>query len=74
MTGGLFTIPFLLHIEENCVSVITNACLSQLMKHPKFVAAERISIYLNTSDEVATAHILEECWKNGKTLFIPKYE
>jgi hypothetical protein len=48
--------------------------LTQLIRHPVFVAAERVSIYLNTADEVATTTVRNVCWQSGKSLFIPKYE
>ncbi|KAM6979670.1 5-formyltetrahydrofolate cyclo-ligase [Aplochiton taeniatus] len=45
----------------------------KLIKHPKYMACQRIAVFLSMHDEVRTEEILQDVFKQGKTCFIPKY-
>ncbi|XP_028294292.1 5-formyltetrahydrofolate cyclo-ligase isoform X2 [Gouania willdenowi] len=45
-----------------------------LLRHPKYVSAQRIAAFLSMKDEVCTREILSDVFKQGKSCFIPRYE
>lgn len=45
----------------------------KLFKHPKYMACQRIAVFLSMHDEVRIEEILQDVFKQGKTCFIPKY-
>ncbi|XP_008292972.1 5-formyltetrahydrofolate cyclo-ligase [Stegastes partitus] len=46
----------------------------KLIRHPKYVSAQRIAVFLSMHDEVCTQEVLRDVFKRGKTCFIPRYE
>ncbi|XP_029948789.1 5-formyltetrahydrofolate cyclo-ligase isoform X2 [Salarias fasciatus] len=46
----------------------------QLLKHPKYVSAQRIALFLSMNDEVCTQEIIKDVFKWGKSCFIPRYQ
>ena len=47
--------------------------VQQLLRHPRYIASKRISVYLSMVNEVQTNSILEDALQTGKNVFIPKY-
>lgn len=46
----------------------------KLFRHPKYVSAERIAVFLSMKDEVCTQEVIKDVFKWGKSCFIPRYE
>lgn len=46
----------------------------KLLRHPKYVSAQRIAVFLSMKDEVCTQEIIKDVFKWGKSCFIPRYE
>ncbi|XP_037553283.1 5,10-methenyltetrahydrofolate synthetase (5-formyltetrahydrofolate cyclo-ligase) [Nematolebias whitei] len=46
----------------------------KLFKHPKYVSAQRIAVFLSMEDEVSTQDIVKDVFLCGKSCFIPRYE
>lgn len=46
----------------------------KLLFHPWFQSAENVYCYMDYNSEVATREIIEECWRQGKNVWIPKIE
>ncbi|CAJ0575302.1 unnamed protein product, partial [Mesorhabditis spiculigera] len=44
-----------------------------LVKKPEFVAARRVSVYVNTANEIITDEIIKKCLQDGKETFIPHF-
>ncbi|XP_061885781.1 5,10-methenyltetrahydrofolate synthetase (5-formyltetrahydrofolate cyclo-ligase) [Entelurus aequoreus] len=52
-----------------------SSVLSQkLFRHPKYVASQRIAVFLSMDDEVRTEEIISDVFEAGKICFIPRYE
>ena len=47
--------------------------VKKLLQHPKYIESQRISVYMHMKNEVKTNAILENAFKSGKMVFIPKY-
>ncbi|XP_056316985.1 5,10-methenyltetrahydrofolate synthetase (5-formyltetrahydrofolate cyclo-ligase) [Danio aesculapii] len=45
----------------------------KLFRHPKYLSSQRVAVFLNMHDEVATEEILQDIFRRGKTCFIPRY-
>ncbi|XP_061614127.1 5,10-methenyltetrahydrofolate synthetase (5-formyltetrahydrofolate cyclo-ligase) isoform X2 [Phyllopteryx taeniolatus] len=45
-----------------------------LIRHPKYVACQRIAVFLSMDDEVHTEEIIKDVLKVGKSCFIPRYD
>ncbi|XP_002740689.1 5-formyltetrahydrofolate cyclo-ligase-like [Saccoglossus kowalevskii] len=49
-------------------------CITQkLIKHPKYEASRRISVYLSMTEEVNTLGILQHIFDSNKVCFVPQY-
>ncbi|CAN9506861.1 unnamed protein product [Ophioblennius macclurei] len=46
----------------------------KLLRHPKYISAQRIAVFLSMKDEVCTQEIIKDVFKWGKSCFIPRYE
>lgn len=46
----------------------------KLFRHPKYMSAKRIAVFLSMDDEVCTQEIIKDVFKLGKSCFIPRYE
>ncbi|XP_061671596.1 5,10-methenyltetrahydrofolate synthetase (5-formyltetrahydrofolate cyclo-ligase) [Syngnathoides biaculeatus] len=46
----------------------------KLIKHPKYVACNRIAVFLSVNDEVRTEEIIKDVFKLDKSCFIPRYD
>ncbi|XP_054626669.1 5,10-methenyltetrahydrofolate synthetase (5-formyltetrahydrofolate cyclo-ligase) [Dunckerocampus dactyliophorus] len=46
----------------------------KLFRHPKYVACQRIAVFLSMDDEVRTEQIISDVFGTGKRCFIPRYE
>lgn len=46
----------------------------KLLRHPKYMSAERIAVFLSMKDEVCTQEIIGDVFKQSKSCFIPRYE
>lgn len=46
-------------------------CARQLFKHPKFISAKKVGIYLNAFGEVATELMIEKCFSLRKEVYLP---
>ncbi|XP_077569603.1 5-formyltetrahydrofolate cyclo-ligase isoform X1 [Stigmatopora nigra] len=57
--------------EKNRQSLIV---CQKLIRHPKYVAAKRIAVFLSMNDEVCTEEIIKNMFKVGKSCFVPRYE
>ena len=51
----------------------SNIITKKLIKHPRYIESERISVYMHMKNEVRTIAILEDAFKSGKKVYIPKY-
>lgn len=49
-----------------------HAVLQQLLQHPKFKKARRIGLYLDAFGEIRTRKIIQACFAQGKSVFLPK--
>ena len=49
----------------------TQAC-SFISRTPEFQAANVVMLYLSSREEVDTAHLAWRCWRDGKTVVVPK--
>jgi len=47
--------------------------VNNLLRHPRYLESQRISVYMHMKNEVKTTAILENAFKCGKKIFIPKY-
>lgn len=48
--------------------------MQQVLKSEAFRSAQRVSIYLSTTQEVDTSELLSECFRLEKHVFVPTYE
>lgn len=46
----------------------------QVLQHEAFRQAQRVSIYLSTSDELDTTEIIREIFRLEKMVFVPSYQ
>ncbi|WP_151804805.1 5-formyltetrahydrofolate cyclo-ligase [Acinetobacter bereziniae] len=46
-------------------------CLKQCLKHPKFLNARKIGLYLDAFGEVKTKRLIEYCFAQGKKVYLP---
>lgn len=46
----------------------------QVLQHEAFRQAQRVSIYLSTSDELDTTEIIREMFRLEKMVFVPSYQ
>lgn len=44
-----------------------------LFRHPKFIEAQRVGLYLSMPQEVDTIEILRKCFDLGKQCFVPRF-
>ena len=52
----------------------TNAITETIIRHPRFLEETDIYCYVNYNGEVGTEQIMEEAWKLGKHVWLPKVE
>lgn len=45
----------------------------KLFSHPKYIASQRIAVFLSMHDEVLTEEIIKDIFKWGKSCFVPRY-
>lgn len=50
----------------------SNEIFGKLMNNEKFKQSQRVSVFINMADEIKTAKIIEEIFKQGKRCFIPR--
>ena len=51
--------------------MIESQCLKQCLQHPKFLKAKKIGIYLDAFGEVKTKRLIEYCFAQGKSVYLP---
>lgn len=59
------------------LSVITAASSPisfQVLLHPRYQQSKRVSIYLSTPKEINTEPILEDLFRTGKAVYIPRFD
>lgn len=52
----------------------TNDITEKVISHPRFLEETDIYCYANYNGEAGTLHIMEEAWKLGKNVWLPKVE
>ncbi|MDR0235441.1 5-formyltetrahydrofolate cyclo-ligase [Acinetobacter sp.] len=51
--------------------MIESQCLKQCLQHPKFLQAKKIGVYLDAFGEVKTKRLIEYCFAQGKSVYLP---
>ena len=54
-------------IREN-----SNAICEKFLSLPEYAEAKAVFAYMDCKNEVETKMIIEQCWKDGKTIAVPK--
>ena len=58
--------------SDQQVEIWSHQVTDQVIRLPEFVAAGRIMAYADYNHEVITRYIIEEAWKAGKEVAVPK--
>jgi len=61
-------------LSTEAIAIQNGAVVQKVLTHPRYQQSTRVSIYLNTPKEISTEPILEDLFRNGKTVFIPRFE
>lgn len=51
--------------------MIESQCLKQCLQHSKFLQAKKIGVYLDAFGEVKTKRLIEYCFAQGKSVYLP---
>ncbi|ALC41999.1 CG34424 [Drosophila busckii] len=61
-------------LSPETISKQSEAVTIKVLQHEAFRQAQRVSIYLSTSDELSTTELLREMFRLEKHVFVPSYQ
>ncbi len=45
---------------------------NQFLELPEYAVSDTVFAYMDCKNEVETKNVIEQCWKDGKTIAVPK--